>query len=388
MITLKGITWDHDRGYAPLIYTSRSFCRQHPDIRIEWKKRTLQEFGDYPVEKLAQKYDLLLIDHPFIGEAYQKNILLDYNQCFDGEFLAQRAGQELGSTYRCYGYEGQQLAFSVDIAAVVAVSRPDLLMQLGLERPQTFQQVLDFARRLPSGKCIASPLCPTDAWCTFLSLGAALGGPQFITQEGIQSGVAEQAIEMLQQLLVAASPRSLNWNPVQVLNEMSLGSEIVYVPYCFGYVNYAWLDQSHPLQYWDAPFWSGNRTASLLGGVGIAVSSQCRHQTQALEYVRYVTDPAVQQDEYFLAGGQPGQRDAWLDRKNDRLTGGFFSHTLSTIQNAYMRPRFPGWNVFQEQAGSLLNAGLRAGYSAQRMKADISALFQQHFSQNKTGTLG
>ena len=29
MITLKGMTWDHSRGYDPMIATSKGFAKKH-----------------------------------------------------------------------------------------------------------------------------------------------------------------------------------------------------------------------------------------------------------------------------------------------------------------------------------------------------------------------
>ena len=47
MITLKGMTWDHSRGYDPMIATSKVFAKKHNNkIAIEWDKRSLQEFAD------------------------------------------------------------------------------------------------------------------------------------------------------------------------------------------------------------------------------------------------------------------------------------------------------------------------------------------------------
>ena len=40
MKTLKGMTWDHSRGYDPMIATSKSFSEKHQhNISIEWDKR-------------------------------------------------------------------------------------------------------------------------------------------------------------------------------------------------------------------------------------------------------------------------------------------------------------------------------------------------------------
>ena len=40
MITLKGMTWDHSRGFDPMIATSKKFQKIHNNkVKIDWDKR-------------------------------------------------------------------------------------------------------------------------------------------------------------------------------------------------------------------------------------------------------------------------------------------------------------------------------------------------------------
>ena len=71
-VKLTGITWNHTRGYLPLVATAQRFADQHPDVSIEWHRRSLQEFADFPIERLAERFDLLVIDHPFAGHAGER----------------------------------------------------------------------------------------------------------------------------------------------------------------------------------------------------------------------------------------------------------------------------------------------------------------------------
>ena len=68
-ITLKGLTWDHPRGYAPLLGGISEYEEQNPKIKIQWDRRTLREFGESPIEQYLALYDLLIVDHPFVGFA-------------------------------------------------------------------------------------------------------------------------------------------------------------------------------------------------------------------------------------------------------------------------------------------------------------------------------
>ena len=40
------MTWDHSRGYDPMIATSKAFAKKHNNkISIQWDKRSLQAFA-------------------------------------------------------------------------------------------------------------------------------------------------------------------------------------------------------------------------------------------------------------------------------------------------------------------------------------------------------
>ena len=79
MITLKGITWDHSRGYDPMIATSKVFAEKHNnEVSIKWDKRSLQAFADRPIELMVHDYDFIVIDHPHVGEASTKKLLYNF----------------------------------------------------------------------------------------------------------------------------------------------------------------------------------------------------------------------------------------------------------------------------------------------------------------------
>jgi multiple sugar transport system substrate-binding protein len=48
-----------------MVATGQRFCETHPGAEITWVKRSLEEFGHYPLAKLAENFDLMVIDHPF-----------------------------------------------------------------------------------------------------------------------------------------------------------------------------------------------------------------------------------------------------------------------------------------------------------------------------------
>ena len=76
MIILKGMTWDHPRGFDPMVATSEYFKKKHNNfIDITWDKRPLQAFADRPIEEMTDDYDLIVIDYPHVGEVAAKGLL-------------------------------------------------------------------------------------------------------------------------------------------------------------------------------------------------------------------------------------------------------------------------------------------------------------------------
>src|SRR5947209_4918187 len=99
MIQLSGITWDHTRGYVPMVATAQRFCETHPDLDIRWEKRSLQAFGDCPLEKLAENFDLLVIDHPFVGAAAALGTLAPLDYYLADSFLKDQAQNSVGKSH-------------------------------------------------------------------------------------------------------------------------------------------------------------------------------------------------------------------------------------------------------------------------------------------------
>ena len=95
MIHLLGMAFDHPRGFAPMRATSEKFQVSNPDLRISWDARSLKDFEDYPIEKLAEKYDLIMMDHPFISGVESK-ALVPLDEHVPAEYLEDQASTASG----------------------------------------------------------------------------------------------------------------------------------------------------------------------------------------------------------------------------------------------------------------------------------------------------
>jgi len=386
-ITLQGLTWDHPRGYGPLIAGAREYEQQHPEIGIRWDRRSLREFGEAPIEQYVDRYDLLIVDHPFVGFAAAQDVLVNLAPHLGDEEKSRFADDSVGPSWQSYWYDGGLWALPIDAATQVASYRPDLLAIFRPEPPKTFKQVLELGKQLrTSGQFVIVPACPTDAISLFFTLSANLGFPvQEDSENFVGEAAAREVLSRLHDLIAIAHPKSLDWNPIQVYDFMTSSSEAIYCPYGFGYSNYSRLDRTPRLKFADAPGASPRGCAgTMLGGTGVAVSKHSRHQPEAIAYAKWLVSPEHQRGSYFRNGGQPASLAACTDRALDDAAGGFFSGTLRTLQTAYLRPRFNGFVRFFEAAGMEINRCLRGELS----DGDLARWLNEHYADQRSAARG
>ena len=372
--TLTGITWNHSRGFVPLVATAQRFEDAHPGVRIEWQKRTLQEFADAPIERLAETFDLLIIDHPFVGYAAAHPTLLPLDEVLPAQFLADQAANSVGASHQSYAYGGHQWALAVDAATPVASFRADLLDRHDVGRPETWQELLTLARL----GLVAFPAIPIDALMHFYMVCIALGGEPFAGDDRVvEPDVGNAALASLRELASLCDPACLERNPIRTYEAMVGGDKVAYCPFAYGYANYARADYApRPLRFAGLVTLDGRPLRSTLGGTGLAISRRCRDLASAAAYLQSVADPAVQRGLYVAAGGQPGHRIAWVDPEVNQKCGAFFLDTLPTLDTAYLRPRYDGYIPFQDRAGEVVHAYLRDGGDTQSVLASLDLLYR------------
>jgi multiple sugar transport system substrate-binding protein len=381
--TLRGITWKHDRGLAPLLATAKHFCGQHPDLTIEWEARSLQEFGEGTVQVLADNYDLVIIDHPYMGQVAEEKCFLPLDEHFTPVQLRDLERDSVGPSYRSYYFAGQQWALPVDAAAQVAGYRADLLEVNGFKVPQTWEEVLDLAK---FRRGFVSPaLSPLDSLMCFFTLCSNLGEPPFtLTDKPFANEIGEQALERLRVLAENSFEGALSANPIAIWERMSSSNDIAYCPLAFGYSNYARNGYRSKLVSF-APIPSSGRgsVGATLGGAGVSISASCRLRDLALEYVSWLTGKECQRTLYVESGGQPASRAAWRDAHANELANGYFAATLPVLENAWLRPRFSGFEYFQVKALTLVSQFLRADLSCRKTLNQLDELYRTALVNNK-----
>ena len=371
-IQLKGITWDHPRGYQPLIACSQQYAAA-TDLQVTWDRRSLKAFGDQPIDELAQTYDLLIIDHPHVGLAASTGCLLRLDEWLSADTLRMLAMESAGPSHASYFYAGHQWGLAIDAALQTAAYRADLLDG---PLPQRWSDVITLAEQVRSqGRYVALPLAPTDAICSFVSLCASLGASPGQSDDLVPTEVGMRALSLLRDMKAIAHPNSPDWNPIHMLDHMSSADDVVYCPLTFCYTNYSRQGyQPHLLTFTTVP---GVRGA-ILGGTGFAVSSECAHPQAACDYGAWLCSAAVQSGCYVQEGGQPGNVIAWRDAAANALTNNFFANVLPTLEQSYVRPRHHGFVVFQETAGHIIHDFLRNDTDPAQCLDKLSALYKQN----------
>jgi len=372
-VHLRGMTWDHSRGYDPMLATSATYSAAHPGVTITWEKRSLQAFADLPIGAMSDSYDLMVIDHPHVGEVARGGQLLALDGQGRDDELAALAASSVGQSHPSYAFDGRQWALAIDTATPVACYRPDLLDQA----PTRWDQVLDLARMGQVGFA----LIPINALMTFFGLARNMNYP---IAEGSDHLLAPahgaHVLDLLREITALVDPRCLTLDPIGIYEWMGRHAEApAYSPFGYGYTNYSRPGYcAHPLVFADAPGIGDNGPrGTVLGGTGIAVSARCAYPDIAVHYAYWIAGADCQKGLYFTSGGQPGHAAAWDDDVCNAACASFFRNTRATLDSAWLRPRYDGYMQFQDRGGDIVHACLRGEISPEQALAALDAAYRE-----------
>lgn len=377
---LRGMTWEHPRGYDPLVACS-AVWRARRGVRVEWERRSLQDFESFPIAKLAERYDLIVIDHPHVGQITRERCLVPLDAGVD---LALLGKAYVGASLASYLWEGRLWALPIDAAAQVQAWRPDRLERA----PAEWQAMLALAA---AGKVLCPLRPPHDLMALFTLTGllghpARVGGPELLAP-----AAAGIAYELLRELTALIDPACLRMDPIAVLERMSQPeSSCVSSPLIYGYVSYSRLpmhagEPSAPaaprarIAFGNLmPLVPGAQpSGSALGGTGIAVSALSPHFRAAVEFARWVAGREAQCGPYLAGGGQPASAAAWEDVAANAAALDFYYNTRATLDGAWLRPRHARYMRFQQAAAERLCEALESGEPARSVISAINRLFHE-----------
>ncbi len=372
MADLRGMTWDHSRGFDPMLATSTAYARNNPGVSISWERRSLQAFADRPIGEMAETYDLMVIDHPHVGEVARHGNLLPLDGIRDSELAALAAGS-VGQSHSSYQFNGRQWALAIDTATPVACLRPDLLDRV----PRQWVEVLELARQ---GR-VGFALVPINALMTFFGMAQNLAYPVAMDPEHLlASHHGTHVLGLLREIVALIDPRCLLLDPIGIYEWMGRTADApAYSPFGYGYTNYSrqgFCD--YPLAFHDAPgILDANPGGTVLGGTGIAISAHTKHAEIAIDYAFWIAGAECQKTLFTASGGQPAHAAAWEDDVCNQLTGNFFRQTRHTLDTAWVRPRYDGYMGLQDRAGNIIHACLRGEVSETATLAALNMAYRE-----------
>lgn len=356
-MSFRGLTWDHPRGYNALAAA---------DGPVQWEVQPLEGFESAPIAELCAEYDLVVLDHPHLGEALAQGCLTPLDEVFPPDALDEIAAAAIGPAYSSYAMAGRQWALPLDAATQVMALRPDLTDA----RPATWAEV----DRLSQQGGVALSLAGPHAALSFLSVCAALD-PGLDMRDGgwPDDATAVEAIEILAPLAARTPEATKGLNPIGLLDRMGQAEDIRLIPLIYGYVNYT--RAARPVRFYDAPRAVG-RPGSILGGTGIAVSRRARVDEALRAHLLWLMSEEVQRGFIPAHDGQPGLRAAWADPQVNADWHQFYANTAATLEAAAIRPRHDGYIAFQSRASAYLREAFEANTPAASAAAALRGMFE------------
>ena len=380
MIEIKGMSWDHPRGFDPMVKTASEFKTKYPDVNIHWEKRPLQAFADRPIEEMAFDYDLIVMDHPHVGEASRKNLILELNsfEKFKDQ-LSHLEKNSVGQSHESYNFNNNQYALAIDAAAPVSSYRKDLIEN----PPCTFEETIKLAEQSK----VIWPIKPVDSISCFNSIAANLGQPiNNVHTKFTDKNLAKNILSMMKDLANLVPEKCLSMNPINVLDIMSETDDFSFCPMLYGYSNYSRKNfRQYIVNFGNMISFNNDKNdckGSQIGGTGLAISKSSKNIEVALEYSFWVASETCQKDIFYKSGGQPGHLKAWKHKEINQDCENFFSNTLETLEKSWLRPRYDGYMYYQDKGGTLINKFLKNEISLDKTIENLFIEFERSFSVN------
>ena len=377
MPSYRGLTWDHPRGRAALRAAATEVAG--PELSIEWDVHSLEGFESAPIAELAERYDLIVLDHPHLGEALETGALQPVDALLDAAEVARLESDSVGPSLESYRMAGRLWALPLDAATQVSVRRADAVP----EAPDTWDDVLALSRDRRVALSVAGP----HAFLSFCSIAVAFGEEPNTAESGdlLSAETGSRVLGLMAELAGRAPSGTETMNPIAMLEAMAAGDGIDYCPLIYGSVNYSTPHLPQPLTFGEAPrAAAGGRRGSTIGGTGIAVTTRCEPTPALLEHLRWLLSPEAQRGFIPQHAGQPSARSAWRDPEVNRASRDFYTATLDTTEHSFVRPRYSGYIRFQSEASALIRDALADRRPADATVADLNRLHAESLPAERT----
>lgn len=361
---MRGLTWDHPRGINPLRQSAERWGSS-----VIWESQPLEGFESAPLDELFEVFDVIVIDHPHLGDAIATKCIQPVSEWANLAQDQYAPTNYVGPSLASYTVDGELWALPLDAAAQVAASEPSMVNVI----PTTWDAVLSSLEEYRVGLCLAGP----HAFLSFLSIYTAYCGRNIL--DDFDCSAAKTAYSIMTAIAARMDPTWWELNPIGLLDSMAKGNGPNYCPLVFGYVNYSQSPKpgARRLFFHDAPTGETGNIGSVIGGTGLAVSAQASLAPDEVAYLLSLIKPDVQQGSWVNDDGQPARIEAWTNPEIDATAYGFYSQTLSTLEQSFVRPRYPGFTRTQDDASTMLRKSLAEKTPENIFIEKISKLFNK-----------
>lgn len=362
MTVWRGLTWDHPRGYAAL-----ERAAMDAGGIIQWSRQPLEGFESAPIEDVCAGYDLVVLDHPHLGDAVAAGCLQPIDSVMPAISLAAIRERTLGSCYTSYEMDGHLWALPLDAAAQVSAGRPDLMSGAW---PSTYDEL---ARASQKEAGFVMSLAGPHAFLSLLSLCAGLDRRFGTINDGYFQPHHDKAIDLFLSLAQRSAPAALTENPIGILTGIAEG-RYSFCPLVFGYVPFASSDQPFPVTFRDvARHQTARPPCGVLGGTGIGITKACQPDARLVSHLEWLLSPDAQCCLIPANSGQPSAEAAWASTSVNAEVQGFYAQTIETLRHAFVRPRHQGFVPLQTKASAWLRTAIGRN-SAHDVRAEVNSV--------------
>jgi multiple sugar transport system substrate-binding protein len=357
---LHGLTWEHPRAWRGL----EAACADVPGVDIRWERQSLAGFEHEPLVVLAERFDVLVVDHPGLGAAIAGDALVPLADLVEADELRRWESQSVAGTWASYRVDGTPWALPLDAATQAVVLRADLLAG---PSPRSWRDVLDVAGYQSVALCLGGP----HAGLLLLALAAdRRPGATGLLDEAL----ATAAVELLRDLWQVVDREASELDPIGLHDLMTTTDEVALCPLTYTYALYG-AAPGRPVSFAPAPSFDDATpgSASVLGGTGLAVSARALDRPDAVRAaLRRLMDPGVQLDVVAPLGGQPAVRTVWDSPVADAAVNGHYGATRTTLDGAYLRPRHDGWIAFQDTLSHRVREAITSSMPATQVATQLA----------------
>ena len=163
MAQYLGLTWDHPRGFQAL-----EAAAEDTQNLIKWDRQPLSGFETASIDGLFARYDVVVIDHPHLGEALANKCIQPLDKLFDSNIVEKWKNRSIGNSFESYRMNGHLWALPLDAATQVMAYQSERVDS----PPSTWDEVREVSRK--TGRVSLSLQGP-HAILTALSINSALG---------------------------------------------------------------------------------------------------------------------------------------------------------------------------------------------------------------------